>query len=59
MKKYYYLYVFSIDMEGKHDLICGKLFFDEETAKDEARKWLSMVGYHAQILEGNNVVFEA
>ena len=58
MKKYYYLYVYSVDMEGTHNLIKGKLFFNLDTAIDNAKMWLDMPGYHAQIVEGNNIVYD-
>ena len=40
-KDYYYLYVYSVDMTGRNELITGKLFFDSETAIDKAKENIS------------------
>lgn len=59
-KKYYYLYVFYTDIYGMHNLIRGKLFFDSDTAIDEGKHYISIPGYHAQVVETktNNIIWE-
>ena len=56
-KEYYYLYVYSVDMCGTHELIKGKLFFDKDIAIDNAKKYCSVPGYHSQIISGTTILY--
>lgn len=54
---HYYLYVYSIDMCGRHDLICGKLFFDKDKAINESKKYTDIPGYHVQIEQMDKIIY--
>lgn len=59
-KKYYYLYVFSTDINGNFKLIQGKLFFDIGSAIDYAKHNYSFPGFHVQLVETskNEIVYQ-
>ena len=57
MKSLFFLYIYSIDIYGRHEVIKGKPFDDLEKATDIAKHYCSMPGFHAQVIQGTSILY--
>lgn len=58
-KEKFFLYVWVEDMNGQRPFITGKGYEKEGNAIDQAKRWASIPGYHAQVISGTKSLFRA